>query len=129
VKLTKTNGETKMSPFKKPILIDFSGHQDIKVSVEDMADPFSFMAEAMRIVDLIENDSEWLKAAQSGKVVLILPGLSTLACAILSEFHGRYGYFPRIKWYIRNAKTGEFVVSKKSLDLQKIRYEARTLRK
>ncbi|MHA1488569.1 MAG: CRISPR-associated protein Csx15 [Promethearchaeota archaeon] len=115
-------------PFKKNKIIDFSGHKAVKINIDDMSNPLSFEMEAMRLCNLIEDDNENKKAAQAGKIVVILPGLSVLSSCFLAEFHGRFGYFPKLKWYLRNAKSGEFTISSKEMDLQKVRYTARSIR-
>lgn len=114
---------------KAPSLVaDFSGHKTVKVQIDDMSRPESFENEAERLVNIIAADPYLHSAAGKGKIILILPGLSVLASAILSEFHGRYGYFPNVRWYLRNSETGEFTVSKRTLDLQKLRFTARSKR-
>jgi len=105
--------------------LDFSGHGEHKLSVEHVADPACFQDEAERVVGMIEGDPAMEAAARTGRLVLIFPGMSTLALTLCALFHGKYGYFPRIRWYVQDRETGAFNISHKLLDLQKIRNTAR----
>ena len=90
-----------------------------------MSKPESFIQEAERLLALVESEPTLDALAHAGRIDLVLPGLSTLSAAILAAWHGRYGHFPRIRWYIRDSKSGTFSLSDKYIDLQNIRYEAR----
>jgi len=106
-------------------LVDWSGHGEVHIEVKDMAKPESFISESERLMSLIDSDPVLKASAVAGRVTLVLPGQTTLAAVILAYWHGRFGYFPRVKWYIRDAKTGQFALSDKTIDLQQIRYDAR----
>jgi len=106
-------------------LVDWSGHADVHIEVQDMSDPKSFINEAERLMALVDGDPLLKAHARAGRITLVLPGLSTLAAVILAAWHGAYGYFPRIRWYVRDSKTGAFSLSTKHIDLQQIRYDAR----
>jgi len=105
------------------VLIDLSGHSDFKIDVKNMSNFQSYIDEALRMFDSFSKTD--LTACRTGKVILILPGLATLTATFMSLFHGRFGYFPRIKWYIRNSETGQFQISDSFLDLQHIRNKSR----
>ena len=118
-----------MKLFKRKVdkvLIDFSGHSDVKFAVENVADPNAYENVVAQLILIIQK--EYNEYAENGRVIVILPGFSQLAAAFLAAFHGFYGYFPEIKWYIQDRQTKTFDVSKRSIDLQKIRYEFRKMR-
>jgi hypothetical protein len=103
--------------------VDFSGHGEVKVQVDDMSDPTSYIYEAERLLSLLSPEAE--DEARKGRLTMILPGLSVLAGTILAVFHGRFGHFPFLKWKLRDSESGEFGDTKKRIDLQMLRNESR----
>nr|URC17498.1 MAG: hypothetical protein [Lokiarchaeota virus Skoll Meg22_1214] len=104
-------------------IMDLSGHGAIPVEVDDLSDPSCLWSKANVLIWKIERDEKMRVLAKKKKIMLILPGHGTLAACVLAVFHGRFGYFPRIKWYHRKL-SGGFMVSTKQLDLQEIRDQA-----
>ena len=107
------------------VIVDWSGHGDIHVEIQDVSKPESFINEAERLMALVDSDPKLKAHAVAGRVILVFPGFSTLAVIIAAYWHGRFGYFPKTKWYIRDSKTGQFSLSTKTIDLQEIRNQAR----
>jgi hypothetical protein len=116
---------------KKPksldIILDLSGHKTHKVQVDNMADPYSVLTEAHRLVGLIEADPTFRDYASIGKLIVILPGLSVVSAAFIAVYHGKFGHFPMILWYLKTADG--FEISDAGLDLASVRIDARKIRK
>lgn len=108
---------------KETQVVDFSGHGEVKVQVDDMSDPQSYIYEAERLLSILSPEAE--AEARKGRLTMILPGLSVLAGTILAIYHGRFGHFPFLKWKLRNSETGEFDNARKRIDLQMLRNESR----
>ncbi len=109
--------------------IDLSGHGEIKIDVRNVASREELEKEAQRLLDLIEEEGYWNALAKKGTIVLVLPGFSPLASVFLAKFHGVYGYFPKIRYYVRDQDTGAFELTRFTVDLQINRYNARRERK
>ncbi len=85
-----------------------------------------FNQQVQKLVDEIDlSAEEW----QTEKILINPPSLNSIAIALLSELHGRMGYFPsciRLR-PVQGANPPQFEVAE-ILNLQEIRDQARTLR-
>jgi len=108
------------------ILINISGHDTFTFQVKDIKNPNSIIEVVEEIIKHITLNKIFFEACKNGNSILVLPALPTLNAMILSAYHGIFGYFPSIKWYVKD-KNG-FNLTNSDFDLQKLRDEFRKKR-
>lgn len=112
------------------IKVNFSGHPVAGFEVAplvgaNLPQEGANMALYLREVILALPEREALLKGEAAEV--ILPGLAHAAGALLAEWHGQFGSFPRIRWAVRGAD-GFTWPDSAALNLFDVRESARTAR-
>lgn len=98
----------------------------VDLSQEALGDPDQMKKECIALVADVLTDKAILGAVMAGRYLLVPPGLTAAAGAVIAALHGVSGHFPRIIWAFRGAEG--FATIKGNLDLQGIRETFRSRR-
>jgi len=108
------------------VLINLSGHDKITFQVSNIKDTNEITKVINELINHIINNSKWFEACKNGTSTLVLPALPILNSMFISAYHGLFGHFPTISWYIRDESGFRLVNT--TIDLQKQRDEYRKKR-